>query len=176
MSARIVAACALVFFFVLTQGACRRDASPNTNGAANANASNSGATANAAPPAPGGTLNTSKLDAEIARLEKEAERNPGDGETLNALSQAYASRAGALQQTQQLREALRDYRSALRNNPDNEEAQQRVAEISKQLEGEGTGENGEPAPLPITPNVTTGDDGQTDNPSPSPTPARKKKP
>jgi hypothetical protein len=75
-----------------------------------------------------------------------------------------------------LREALRDYQNALRNNPDNEEAQQRIAAVSPQVEGEATGENGEPAPLPITPNVTTGDAGETDQPSPTPkAPAPKKK-
>jgi tetratricopeptide (TPR) repeat protein len=154
---------ALLLLTLIAQSACNRSAPPNAN--AHANTSNTASASNA--PA-------RNFDEEIARLEKEAEKNPGDGETLNALSQAYVRRANALRTEQKLREALRDYQSALRNNPDNEEAQKKGAEVAKQLEGEPTAENGEPAPLPITPNVTTGDDGQTEQPSP--TPAKKKKP
>lgn len=98
-----------------------------------------------------------KLDGEIARLEHEAEKNPGDQTARIALSQAYLRRARAFRVAQKMSEALRDYQSAIRNDPDNEQAQQGIAEISSQLENSPTGENGEPAPLPITPNVTGGE-------------------
>jgi hypothetical protein len=70
-----------------------------------------------------------------------------------------------------MREALGDYQNALRANPDNEEAQRNVAEISPQFEREATGEYGEPAPLPITPNVTS--QGAEPTPATQATPAKK---
>ena len=127
----------------------------------------------AAPSSP----DTGGLDSEIARLTQQAEKSPGDQDTLDALSKAYYRRGEARRGANQLRDALTDYQSAIRANPDNEEAKQRVAEISPQFERETTGEYGEPPPLPITPNVTTGDEGNTD-PAPAqdtPTPTRKKR-
>ncbi len=67
---------------------------------------------------------------------------------------------------QRLREAMDDYRRALRNDPDNEEAQRNAAEIAPQVEGTPTGEYGEPAPLPISPNVAD------DEAKPTPTPKK----
>jgi tetratricopeptide (TPR) repeat protein len=97
-----------------------------------------------------------------------------------ALSQVYLRRANARRDAQQLREALRDYQEALRFNPDNEEASSRAAEISPQIDEGRTGENGEPAPLPITPNVTaddsTGNTAAAATPSPTSQPEKKKKP
>ena len=118
------------------------------------------------------TVNMEELDAEVERLERQAQRNPSDDEVRDALSQAFVRRANARRAAQQLREALRDYQNALRANPDNEEAQRNVAEISPQVEGGATGENGEPAPLPITPNVTTG--GDETAPAKEPSPAKKR--
>lgn len=165
-------ACVLALGFALS--ACG-GASPGGGGAAtNADAANSSASS-AKPNAgasEGGALDSTKLDADIELLEKEAEKNPGDQETLTSLSQAYLRRANAYRDRQQLREALRDYQNALRHNPDNEEAQQRVAEISPQFESEATGENGEPAPLPITPGVSTGSGDERDaSPASTPTPS-----
>ncbi|MGB8508036.1 MAG: hypothetical protein WCD76_06515 [Pyrinomonadaceae bacterium] len=115
-----------------------------------------------------------KLNSEIARLEKEAERNPGDDESRAALSQAYLRRGNSLRDTQKPREALLDYQRALRNNPDNVEAQKNIAEISPLVEGTPTAENGEPAPLPITPNVTDDDDDDNNNHPPAPARTPKK--
>jgi len=124
---------------------------------------------------------TGGLDSEIATLTQQAEKSPGDQDTLDALSKAYYRRGEARRGADQLREALSDYQHAIRANPDNEEAKQRVAEISPQFERETTGEYGEPPPLPITPNVTTGDEGTTepaagaqDTPTPTPTPKKKR--
>lgn len=102
-------------------------------------------------------VDTSKYDAEIARLEMQAEKSPGDDAARISLSKAYLRRADALRGAQQYREALRDYQSALRLDPDNEEVQKKVAEVSQPFESEATGEYGEPAPLPITPGATGAD-------------------
>jgi hypothetical protein len=54
-----------------------------------------------------------------------------------------------------LKEALADYRLAMKYNLDNEEAIRNSAELSPLVEGTPEpGEYGEPAPLPISPNVT----------------------
>ena len=159
-------------------GAGRDGASTNGNQSASA-ASASGNSANASADANANSNDIPKLDAAINELEKQAEMSPGDESLRAALSQAYLKRANARRDSQQLREALRDYQEALRFNPDNEEASSRAAEISPQIEEGRTGENGEPAPLPITPNVTTDDStGGTATPKPSPTaqPEKKKKP
>lgn len=130
------------------------EAGANNSAAANANSQTSGA------------FDPAKAEAEIAALAKQAEKSPGDEDVKGALSKAYQRRAEGLRAAGNLRAALKDYRSALRVNPDNEEAQQRAAEISSQIEDQPTGEYGEPAPLPISPNVTTDD---ADTPQPTPT-------
>lgn len=133
-------------------------------------------TANAEPsPTPqanAGAADIAQLDADIARLEKQAQRNPNDDTTRAALAHAYVRRGNAHRAAQQLAEALRDYQNALRLNPDDEDAQRNTAEISPQVEGEPTGEYGEPAPLPITPNVTT--ETEETPPANQTTPAKKK--
>ena len=106
----------------------------------------------------------SKLDAEVEQLEKRAERNPGDDEALAELAKAYVRRGDARRAANQLREALFDYRRAQSADPDNADAQRNAAEISPLVEGAQTGENGEPAPLPITPGVTADEDKPTPTP------------
>ncbi len=107
------------------------------------------------------------MGAEIERLEKRAERNPGDDEARNQLANAFVRRANALREAQQLKEALADYQRALRINPDNEEAQKYAAEVAPLVEGTPQeGEYGEPPPLPITPNVTGGEASPTATPTP----------
>ena len=127
-------------------------------------------TANTAAPAPSPAaerpLEGASLDAEIQRLEKLAERNPGEDSVTKPLAAAYVRRGNTLRAAGDLRAALKEYRSAIKYDEDNEEAQKNIADIVPQVEGEKTGEYGEPAPLPITPNVTTDTD---DNTGPSPT-------
>jgi len=106
----------------------------------------------------------SKLDADVEQLEKRAERNPGDDESLAELSKAYVRRGDARRAANQLSEALLDYRRAQSADPDNADAQRNAAEISPLVEGAQTGENGEPAPLPITPGVTADEDKPTPTP------------
>ena len=116
-------------------------------------------------------LEGANLDAEIQRLEKLAERNPGEDSVTRPLAAAYVRRGNTLRAAGDLRGALKDYRNAIKYDEDNEEAQKHIAEIVPQVEGEQTGEYGEPAPLPITPNVTTDAD-DNDNVQPSPTPRK----
>jgi cytochrome c-type biogenesis protein CcmH/NrfG len=127
--------------------------------------SNAGGGANAPAPA-----DLSKLDADIERLEKAAERNPGDEDTRDELARAYVRRGNAKRGAGQLREALADYQRALRLDPDSEEAQAGAAATTDQLGGEQQeDENGAPVPLPITPNVAD-EEGK-----PTPTPKKSDK-
>ena len=141
------------------QAGCRREAQKGAAPAA-------GEAANAQP---GGAASAdiSQLNGDIERLEKQAERNPADKETLEELARAYVRRANLERGSGQLREALADYQSALRHDPDNAEAQGNAAATKLQLGGESEeDENGAPAPLPITPNVAD-EDGK-----PTPTPKK----
>ncbi|HEX3558713.1 MAG TPA: hypothetical protein VHU19_05895 [Pyrinomonadaceae bacterium] len=106
----------------------------------------------------------SELDAQVEQLEKRAERNPGDDEALSELAKAYVRRGDAHRSANQLKEALFDYRRAQSADPDNPDAQRNAAEISPLVEGAPTGENGEPAPLPITPGVTADEESPTATP------------
>ncbi|HEX8685050.1 MAG TPA: tetratricopeptide repeat protein, partial [Pyrinomonadaceae bacterium] len=108
-----------------------------------------------------------KLDAEIERLEKAAERNPADEETRDEVARAYVRRANARRGAGQLNEALADYQSALRFDPDNADAQAGAASAKGQLGGEQEDENGAPAPLPITPSVAD-EEGKPGKPTPTP--------
>jgi cytochrome c-type biogenesis protein CcmH/NrfG len=120
----------------------------------------------------GATDDVAKLDADIERLERQAERNPGDEETRDELARAYVRRGNTQRTAGQLREALADYQRALRLDPDNNEAQTNAAATKEQVGGsEQQGENGEPAPLPITPNVADEDE----KPKPTPTPKKSDK-
>jgi len=104
------------------------------------------------------------LDAEIGRLERQAERNPADDETRDELARAYVRRGNSLRGAGQVREALADYQRALRLDPDNDEAQNNAFATTQQLGGEQQGENGEPAPPAITPNVAD----EAERPAPAP--------
>ncbi|MCA1593350.1 MAG: hypothetical protein LC754_12025 [Acidobacteria bacterium] len=168
-------ACATTSFaavlFALAAFMCACSGS-NQRSAKQANAAPASSTANSSnsdSANEGAAIDPSKFDAEIARLEREAERNPSDDDARAALSQAYVRRGNAFRDAQKPREALLDYQRALRNNPDNEDAQKNIAEISPLVEGNPTAENGEPAPLPITPNVTDEDD---QKPTPAKTPKK----
>jgi cytochrome c-type biogenesis protein CcmH/NrfG len=145
------------------------------NRAKPADASARAASSPVAPQSSGGdgaTDDVAKLDADIERLERQTERNPGDEETRDELARAYVRRGNAQRTAGQLREALADYQRALRLDPDNNEAQTNAAATKEQVGGnEQQGENGEPAPLPITPNVADEDE----KPKPTPTPKKSDK-
>ena len=146
--------------------ACGR-AAPADNAGQGGKAS-AAASPQASAPSPGTDAppDLSKLDADVEQLEKRAERNPSDDEALSELAKAYVRRGDAERAANRLREALLDYRRAQGADPDNPDAQRNAAEISPLVEGAQTGENGEPAPLPITPGVT--DEGEKATPTPTP--------
>jgi hypothetical protein len=149
----MVACATLVFCGACGGGDGEAEAGKNRNGAGTA---------------PAGSTGPGRLDAEIQRLERQVERNPADAASSDELSDAYVRRGDARRAAQQLKEALEDYRRALKFNPDNEEAQRHNVELSPLVEGTPQpGEFGEPAPLPITPNVMG--EGAA---SPSPTPRK----
>jgi cytochrome c-type biogenesis protein CcmH/NrfG len=106
-------------------------------------------------PAPAGggePVDTSRYDAEIKRLEEKARKNSADQPTRLALAKAYTERGDALTGVRQYRAALGDYRRALRNDPDNKQAQQMSGTIISILKTMGRDippEGQEPAPLPL---------------------------
>jgi len=148
---------ALLLGLVSLGAGCRREARPG------------GEQATAQPGAtPQGGGGAAALDAEIERLEHQAERNLADTETRDELARAYVSRGDARRAAGQWREALADYQSALRHDPDNDEAQVNAAAAAQQLGGaQQEDENGAPVPPPITPNVSgEGEQRPTQTPTP----------
>lgn len=144
---------------LLLCGACGKSAptAGNETGAANSAAapSTGGETTGGtgATGAGGGAreLDTSKLDAEIAGLEQQAEKTPDDDTTLSALAEAYVRRGHALHEAHRLNDALRDYQSALKYSPDHEEANLRVAQITQEIGAEPHAEDGKPVSVPARP-------------------------
>lgn len=159
----VALALALVALASACGGRAGSDSAPQDERAA---AQKSPAQANSGGADAAAPADAAKLDAEIERLEKQTERNPSDEATLHELARAYVRRGDARRGAGQMREALADYQRALRFDPDNAEAQGNAAAAREQLGGEQQGENGEPAPLPITPNIA-GEDA-----SPTPTPKK----
>jgi hypothetical protein len=151
-----------VFTLVNRERETVEDARTNANGG---EAAQAGATPGAAA-GTGAPADIGKLNAEIERLEKEAERNPADEETRDQLARVYVRRAGALRGAGQLREALPDYQSALPHDPDSDAAPAGAPPATEQHGGEKEPENAAPAPLPITPNVADEEGKATPTPTP----------
>jgi Flp pilus assembly protein TadD len=128
----------------LALGACGR------NGRANANrASANNATPDAhTPQSPAQALASGQLDAEITRLEAEAEKNPEDDTARAAVATAYVQRANALRAAGRRDDALRDYQTALRYNPDNEEAQLGVEQVNQESGETPRADDGRPVTVP----------------------------
>jgi tetratricopeptide (TPR) repeat protein len=126
-------------------------------------------------------IDLSAHNANIARLEDQAARLPGDDAARLALSRAYLGRAKALTEARQYRAALDDYRHVLQYDPDNGEAPQLAASITNLLQNQGQEvptEGNEPPPLAITPDTIPGDEaGSSSSAKPAreqSSPARKK--
>lgn len=124
--------------------ACSKGNSPASRQAANASANQSAGGANAADAAP---PDFAKLDADIMRLEAEASAQPDDTSRREAVANAYARRGAANYQAHKPAEALKDYQSALNYNPDNEDAQLRVQQISQEI-GDVRTDDGKPVTVP----------------------------
>jgi len=124
--------------------ACRASSTTGTNqGAGGAASSTSNTSAASGQP--------DELDAEIARLEREAEKDPDDDVTRTFLAQAYFLRGSALQQSGKLDEAMRDFQNALRFDPAHEEANIRLAQITREKEPDPRADDGKPVAIPATP-------------------------
>ena len=149
--------------------ACKGGGTSNSAQQSNANAQASPAQFNSNGAAVASTGDIAKLNADIEQLEKAAERNPADEDTSDELARAYVRRGDAERAASQPQEALKDYQRALRLDPDNDEAQKDAADTQEQLGGElKEDENGAPAPLPVTPNVTDEDDKPAPGEKPTP--------
>jgi tetratricopeptide (TPR) repeat protein len=99
----------------------------------------------------GQAIDTSKYDAEIARLQKQVEKKGAGGEDRLSLSHAYLDRANALTKAKQYRAALGDYRRTLKYDPQNDEALQMagtIISILRQMGRDIPQEGAEPSPLP----------------------------
>ena len=140
---------------LLLCGGCGKDTptAANVNSGANAATASPGGANAAAPGNTGGgqVLDTSKLDAEIAALEQQAEKTPEDNTTLGALAEAYVRRGHALHDARRLTDALHDYQSALKYSPNHEEANLRVAQITQEIGAEPHAEDGKPVAVPASP-------------------------
>lgn len=145
---------------------------PKNSQQSNAGAQTQSPQSNSQAGAPASNVDVAKLNADIERLEKSAERNPGDDDTLDELARAYVRRGDAERTTGQPQEALKDYQRALRLDPNNLEAQKNAADVQEQLGGEQQDENGAPAPAPITPNVADDEEKPAPAPSEKPTPRK----
>jgi hypothetical protein len=137
---------------LLLCGACTKS-EPAANGNGGANVANAASPGGANSGTAGGVhgLDTSKLDAEIAGLEQQAEKSPDDDTTLVALAEAYVRRGHAQHEARRLNEALNDYQSALKYRPDHEEANLRVAQITQEIGAEPHAEDGKPVAVPAKP-------------------------
>lgn len=164
---------------VLLLGACGKQ--PATMNAANAKptATPVAVAIDAANDAPPESIDLSVYNADIARLEDDAARMPGDETARFKLSKAYLARAKALTKARQYRAALDDCRRVLQYDPDNEDAPQLSASITEALQGQGQQvptEGNEPPPLGITPDTIAGDEpSNTSSSTKTPTASPRKK-
>jgi tetratricopeptide (TPR) repeat protein len=150
---------ALAFALAALATACGGRVGPDTALQEEKAAQKSAAPSNTAGGAPAYTpADLAKLGADIERLEKQAERNPTDEDTLHELARAHVRRGDVQRAAGKPREALADYQRALRLDPNSDAAQAGAADAAEQLGGaQQEDENGAPVPPPITPNVADED-------------------
>lgn len=124
-------------------GAPANQSASNQSAAVNQSADNANA-GNASQP------DFAKLDADIMQLEAQATERPDDNSLRESVANAYARRAAANYDAHKLAEALKDYQTALSYNPDHEEAQLRVQQISQETSGIRA-DDGKPVTVPAKP-------------------------
>lgn len=137
--------------------ACSKGSAPQgqqTNKPAFGTQSANGANGNAANSANAGAPDFAKLDADIMRLEAEASARPDDNSLRQEVANAYARRGAANYDAHKPAEALKDYQSALSYNPDHEEAQMRVEQISQEVGGGVRTDDGKPVTVPAKTGAT----------------------
>jgi tetratricopeptide (TPR) repeat protein len=119
-------------------------------------AANQSAQSNAAATPTAATKDLGKLDAEIARLEALAAKDPDDSTVRDALADALVSRGNLHREAHRLDQALADFQNALSLRPDHEEAQERITQINNEQEREPVGDDGRPVTVPASPGATKG--------------------
>ena len=132
---------------VASSGCARdsREAATRPSPAANANA-----TPAAAP------KDIGQLDAEIARLEAQAAKDPDDRTVRDSLAEALVRRGNLHLEARRLDQALSDFQNALSHRPDHDEAQERITQINSEAEREPVGDDGRPVTVPAAPGATSG--------------------
>ena len=134
---------------LVAASACAREAANRSSPATNA-----GATPTAA------TKDIGKLDAEIARLEAQAAKDPDDRTVRDSLADAFVARGNLHLEARRLDQALSDFQNALSHKPDHDEAQERITQINNEQEREPVGDDGRPVTVPAAPGATR-DDGNS---------------
>ena len=129
----------------LAAAGCARE---SREAATRPSASNAAATPTAA------TKDLGKLDAEVARLEAQAAKDPDDREVRDSLAEAFVRRGNLHLEARRLDEALADFKNALSHKPDHEEAQERITQINNETQREPVGEDGRPVTVPAAPGAT----------------------
>ncbi len=100
----------------------------------------------------GTPIDTSALDAEIVKTEKNFKAKPKDEAAKKALADAYLKRGMVLTEVGQYASALGDYRRVLKYDADNGEAKtwiSKIIEIYDSINREAPKEGEEPPPLPF---------------------------
>jgi tetratricopeptide (TPR) repeat protein len=126
--------------------ACGKQAAPANQQTANRSTASNQSANNANMNA--GAPDFAKLDADIMRLESEAAERPDDNSLRESVANAYAKRGAANYDAHKPAEALKDYQSALSYNPDYEEAQLRIQQISQEMGGAVRTDDGKPVTVP----------------------------
>jgi Flp pilus assembly protein TadD len=131
--------------------ACGKSVAPANQSASNQSSVNqSAANANTGS---AGQPDFAKLDADIMQLEAQATQSPDDNSLRESVANAYARRGSANYDAHKLAEALKDYQTALSYNPDHEEAQLRVQQISQEASGVRA-DDGKPVTVPAKPGAS----------------------
>lgn len=100
----------------------------------------------------GTPIDTSELDAAIAKAEKDLKAKPKDDAAKKSLAEAYVKRGLALSNVQQYASALGDFRRALKNDSSSEVAKEwidRIVGIYDSMDRQYPQEGEEPPPLPF---------------------------
>ncbi len=97
---------------------------------------------------PAQALASGQLDADIAQLEAQAETQPEDDTARTAVAAAYVRRANALRAAGRTPDAMRDYQTALRFNPDNEDAQLGLEQLNQEAGAAPRADDGQPVTVP----------------------------
>ena len=77
----------------------------------------------------GTPIDATKVDADIARAQKEFDAASGNASKKKALADAFFARGELLRDNAQYASALGDYRKVLKHDPSNSKAKERIAEI-----------------------------------------------